>query len=815
MQNRAGFIYHTLKFVVVGVQMNERRYLKQQERLFILFGYLLILCSLSFSLFGLNLPPRPKNIWLLSGFAGLLFGTQLLTPFFTPPADVISYAFTALVVLITSGLKQISSGPISLIWLSLLSYNLLLLFISSFSILIKDREEKNWQFWSKLTFRVNSWLGEPKIIFTLLVFYSVFAFHLESLVETVSILLTWVIILFLEPLENLYLFFLDYKEKFLKGLAMQIGETIRHETPNIVLINDKEGNNIKYGDLVIARTENGKLGVAMAIDHMGFEGGRWLRARHLEVPPQWIKEYFRGHENIQKSEVYKVDPDSNLLSEIREKGIDLIEKKDEIVGLVHKRSNTSKLRIKVSSADIELEEGQLLETKIHGEKVLYQVINGVTSNENFKNKNIQKHIIAEAKKIGRWDEANNGFNSQRWLPEPNQPVFKASDLDNINQDDIPIGYFPKSPYPVFIESIDKLVTHNTAILGILGVGKTYLSLELVERMLKQNIKVLALDITGEYKDKLSNYRYDNLEQLIMDELNAVGEEGENNYEEIEREGGSKLDFKTKLEKILTEFLSREQTEFHLLVLDPNKITVWEQTGGKRPDSNGEEGKADMDTLSPAQITRIISEITQKVLQEQGQSEEARCCIVYEEAHSLIPEFRSTANEGDSKASSGTAKAIMQGRKYGLGSLVITQRTANVRKSVLNQCNSIFAMRVYDATGMGFLENYIGEDYVSSLPELDDQQAIIFGKASSCDDPIRIDLNDRSVFKESIEGFGTANYADIIETWDEGIFEKISIESYVNREDVQEDQPQSIENGDNVETQNYEEQSGDSDEEIPF
>lgn len=66
--------------------------------------------------------------------------------------------------------------------------------------------------------------------------------------------------------------------------------------------------------------------------------------------------------------------------------------------------------------------------------------------------------------------------------------------------------------------------------------------------------------------------------------------------------------------------------------------------------------------------------------------------VFEEAHSLIPEWNAVASAGDKEATNGTAKAILQGRKYGLGCLVITQRTANVTKTILNQCNTVFGLR---------------------------------------------------------------------------------------------------------------------------
>ena len=69
------------------------------------------------------------------------------------------------------------------------------------------------------------------------------------------------------------------------------------------------------------------------------------------------------------------------------------------------------------------------------------------------------------------------------------------------------------------------------------------------------------------------------------------------------------------------------------------------------------------------------------------------------------------------------------------------------KSILNQCNTVFGMRVYDATGMGFLENYIGPTYAQLLASLRDRQAVVFGRASSCNSPLMVDLNDGAVVQE--------------------------------------------------------------------
>lgn len=149
-------------------------------------------------------------------------------------------------------------------------------------------------------------------------------------------------------------------------------------------------------------------------------------------------------------------------------------------------------------------------------------------------------------------------------------------------------------------------------------------------------------------------------------------------------------------------------------------------------------------LTPTEITRIVAEIALEVCST-SITDQARMCVVLEEAHSLIPEWNAVVSDGDKAATNGTAKAILQGRKYGLGCLVVTQRTANVTKTILNQCNTVFALRVFDSTGMEFLRNYVGDDYAGVLSTLEDRHAVVFGRASSCSDPVLVRLNDRETF----------------------------------------------------------------------
>jgi len=55
------------------------------------------------------------------------------------------------------------------------------------------------------------------------------------------------------------------------------------------------------------------------------------------------------------------------------------------------------------------------------------------------------------------------------------------------------------------------------------------------------------------------------------------------------------------------------------------------------------------------------------------------------------------------------------------------------------------MRTFDDTGKSFIANYIGSEYAEKLSTLQARQAVFYGKASSCNNPVLLRLNDRDKF----------------------------------------------------------------------
>ncbi len=727
--------------------------LNQRTRFIVLIFYGLFLLAISKITFGTYLPPsNEKGLWFYAGLASILMGYILTNPFYTPPADSFSNGVAALISILAVNILDKSQYTEFdfLFWKIILIYSISILLLSGLAIVSKDSRKIFFIKLGKTFTLISSSLGSPKTIFSVLYIFSLIVFHRTNINEFINISLSWIIIIGIHPFESVALLFIKisnlWKERII-GEA-KIGEVIGHQFPNLITIKNNPEEKISFGTPLLVFNEEGDYSTCLALDYMGFSEGRWLRALEVKLDSLPINKTLK---NLSTLGAYRIKPEK--INEIF-KDDNLWINRNHLIGIVAQESDTTILNIDLIKSDIDLEVGRLVKVYLGGLPVIYQLIDGITKEEILKQKSTRGYVNAFARKIGTWDQSDRKFHTVKWVPEPNSPVYLIDSEEDAGCKEA-IGHFPKTNYHVSISNLNELVTHNTAILGILGVGKSYLSFELIERMISANIKVICIDITNQYEVELDSFLDKDIATLINTEISTVGPSGKNNVQLNVEEGGSIQAVQSVMERSLRVFLDPAHQQ-KLLIINPNLFEVWRQ------DSRPYNNTASMKSLSLVEITRIITESALLILQDFGITDEAKCCIVFEEAHSLIPEWNSTVEEGDKTASNAIAKAILQGRKYGLGCHVITQRTANVTKSILNQCNTVFSMRIFDSTGMDFLQNFIGKDYTSILSSLEDRHAVFFGRASSCKDPVLIRLNDRDDFiksfrEEKIEtGSGSLN-----------------------------------------------------------
>ncbi len=691
--------------------------------------YLLLLAGIQYYVVGDGFPINEKLLWFANGAAGLLLGSRLLTPHFVPPADVATNSFVSGGTLIAA----IAANPtmkheFALIWMA---FGLCAAcFAMSVTVLLVRRPKAlETRMWVLALERSVKAFGAPRSIFTLVILVLAWIFHRDSAIELFSILAAWTLIIALSPIEAAFRLIGWLCEREERQVPEVLGSVAAHQFPGLVLLRQHDAIRHSTGTLMALSDDQGPTTLGVALNYVGRDDGILLRVLSLPVPA------------VLKSRVDDAAIGSAVASNLyidknEESEVQILDRIDLLCGIVDSNSDVEFVEIEVIN-DQNLSEGRLVDVDIRGENVIYQIINGITREESVQNKNMYGYIRVKARKIGKWDDAIRKFEPAEWLPQINAPVFVRPSGGFVHNAEA-IGHFPQTEYQVSIDVSDA-VTHNTAVLGILGVGKSYLSIELVERMIARGIKVICLDLTDQYATLLANFVDQPYQEQVSAELVAAGQGRP--VTQGKEEGGAVHDFNKKVIEKISEFLKPE-TEASLLIFNPAGFRVSKQT------TNAYSGDAGFADLTPCEVTAIFSNAALKACQDMGMTSSARACLVYEEAHSLVPEWNSVASDGDKNATAASARAILQGRKFGLGCLLITQRTANVTKTILNQCNSIFAMRTFDDTGKDFLGNYIGSEYARILPTLKERHAVVFGKASSCDDPVLVRLNDRDKFIEA-------------------------------------------------------------------
>lgn len=82
----------------------------------------------------------------------------------------------------------------------------------------------------------------------------------------------------------------------------------------------------------------------------------------------------------------------------------------------------------------------------------------------------------------------------------------------------------------------------------------------------------------------------------------------------------------------------------------------------------------------------------------------------------------------------------EGRKYGVGLVVISQRPSEVNRTVLSQSNNFIAMRLTNVDDQSVVKRLLPDslgDYAEMLPILDVGEALVVGDASLLPSRIRV------------------------------------------------------------------------------
>jgi DNA helicase HerA-like ATPase len=111
----------------------------------------------------------------------------------------------------------------------------------------------------------------------------------------------------------------------------------------------------------------------------------------------------------------------------------------------------------------------------------------------------------------------------------------------------------------------------------------------------------------------------------------------------------------------------------------------------------------------------------------------------DEAHLYIPE-RQSSSGGEAFAVEAFERIAKEGRKYGVGLVVISQRPSEVNRTVLSQCNNLVAMRLTNGDDQNVVRRLLPDSlggFGDLLPVLDTGEALVVGDASLLPTRVRI------------------------------------------------------------------------------
>jgi len=317
-------------------------------------------------------------------------------------------------------------------------------------------------------------------------------------------------------------------------------------------------------------------------------------------------------------------------------------------------------------------------------------------------------------------------------------------LGNLEGKDIPINV-----------DLQKILTKHLCILAKSGAGKSYALGCLLEEILEKNVPLLIIDPHGEY----SSLRFPSEEKELLTRWGLVGK----GYTQQVQEYGDitlkedlrplKLNEKMsnlELIKVLPIQLSNTQESILFSVVKDLEEVNFDNIllGLEQINSSGKWQIMDtimylrnLKLFSPnfTSYNELISPGKASIINLKGTAPEVQDVIIYkllkdlflarkqekippffcviEEAHNFCPE------KGFGKAKSTEVIRLIssEGRKFGLGLCVVSQRPALVQKTVLAQCSTQIIMKVTNPNDLraivGSIEGITSEteDEIQNLP----------------------------------------------------------------------------------------------------
>lgn len=323
------------------------------------------------------------------------------------------------------------------------------------------------------------------------------------------------------------------------------------------------------------------------------------------------------------------------------------------------------------------------------------------------------------------------------------PVYRADDrlvitvlgLEGAADEGAFLGHIKGSRIPVTVH-MDTLAQKHVSVLAKTGAGKSYTVGVLLEELLKANVPLVILDPHGEYGSlrnpnidegevaqmakfgvkpksfakQVKEYALDTTlnpeaQRLVLQGMNLEGREI------VEMLGskltGGQVGVLYQAIKEVKEFLpaytlrdiidgvarNKASSKWNVLnaleVLESTKIFDIRGTPVKELVNPGQCTIINLKGITPDVQEIVVTRIASMLWEARKRNEVPAHILVVEEAHNFCPE----RNVGNAVSGAMLRTVASEGRKFGLGLMIVSQRPAKVDKNVLSQCNTQVVLKV--------------------------------------------------------------------------------------------------------------------------
>jgi uncharacterized protein len=649
-----------------------------------------------------------ESVWLLSGLSLWLL-SLLSAPWFIPPRDALANGIVSACMLVTADLSAIANfqAELNLFRWIFVAYAIALIATALVALFLHDGTQQSRV--GRLAFRLTGTFGKAELLYTPPALLSIIGSYKNSYPSIAWLLILWTTFVVARPIERIVSFRRQWRAETGSQKAFQsIGTIERIDDPNIVRIRLSKRTSWKAGSLHVAALSDGNQQFVLSLfDQVQ---GSEVMGTGLCVAQVAAEECIQAA----TGEVYSTHDAAKAATFIE----NLSGTKDaKLVGFTVEHSTIGTVRFEIAAVT-DLAEGDVVFTKVAAHEVFYQILDAETAEESFDQNPRGTHIV-KAVQLGCYNPST-GFTKHPWLPAMNNPMFwaKSSKFPDtvLSADEFVIGNVPSTNIGV-VARVPELVEFHTAILGVTGTGKTELSLDIVREAVARGVKVFCVDFTGEYRERLADLNpifpgpSEEATQSLAAKLFAAetGAYGAGKEKKLLDETLS--DMRVAIQAQIDNYLETDDTDlaiFELAEIANSKATL-----------------------------RLTELYLSAIMNWARQHRKAReTLIVLEEAHTIIPEVFGAGFDYDTQWVVGRIGQIaLQGRKYGVGLLVVSQRTALVSKTILSQCNTFFTYSLIDQTSLNFLQSVYSEQHTRSIPNLAFLEFIAFGKAVRSERPI--------------------------------------------------------------------------------